>query len=64
MKRMTNRAAILVLERGSRMSRMKRKGPALSMRAASTNSPGIVRKNCRNRNVAVADAINGKVRPA
>ena len=39
-------------------------GPAPSMRAASTSSSGTVRKNWRNRNVAVADAISGTVRPA
>jgi hypothetical protein len=33
------------------------------MRAASTSSSGTVRKNCRNRKVAVADAISGTVRP-
>jgi len=42
----------------------KRIGPAPSMRAASTSSSGTVRKNCRNRKVAVADAISGTVRPA
>ncbi len=33
------------------------------MRAASASSSGIVRKNWRNRKVAVADAISGTVRP-
>ena len=44
-------------------SQKKRIGPAPSMRAASASSSGIVRKNCRNRNVAVAEAISGSVRP-
>ena len=39
-------------------------GPAPSMRAASTSSSGTVRKNWRNRKVAVAEAISGIVRPA
>ncbi|MOA52991.1 hypothetical protein D3C78_1763800 [compost metagenome] len=64
MNRITKRAAILVFDSGSRISRMKRNGPALSIRAASTISPGMVRKNCRNRNVAVAEAISGSVSPA
>jgi len=33
------------------------------MREASASSSGIVRKNCRKRNVAVAEAIRGSVRP-
>ena len=53
-----------VLDSGKRMSHKKRIGPAPSMRAASTSSSGTVRKNCRNKKVAVADAISGMVRPA
>ncbi|MNE47217.1 hypothetical protein D3C80_1416090 [compost metagenome] len=64
MNRITNSAAILVIDSGRRISFMKRNGPALSMRAASTISPGMVRKNCRNKKVAVAEAISGRVRPA
>ncbi|MNF10408.1 hypothetical protein D3C80_2113360 [compost metagenome] len=60
----TNRAAMLVLDKGSSTSRKKRTGPAPSMRAASISSSGTVRKNWRNRKVAVADAISGRVRPA
>ena len=61
---MTHSAAMDVLDRGTNTSQKKRMGPAPSMRAASTNSSGTVRKNCLNRNVAVADAISGTVRPA
>ena len=60
----TNSAAIDVRVTGSRMSMKKRMGPAPSMRAASTSSSGTVRKNCRNKKVAVAEAISGTVRPA
>ncbi|MNV84651.1 hypothetical protein D3C71_1785420 [compost metagenome] len=60
----TNRAAIDVRDSGTRMSLKNRMGPAPSTRAASTSSSGTVRKNCRNRNVAVADAISGTVSPA
>ena len=60
----TKSAAMLVLESGTRMSRKKRIGPAPSMRAASSSSSGTVRKNWRNRKVAVAEAISGIVRPA
>ncbi|MNL83162.1 hypothetical protein D3C87_2107310 [compost metagenome] len=64
MKRMTNSAAILVRDSGSRISRKNFIGPAPSTRAASINSSGTVRKNCRKRKVAVADAISGIDRPA
>ena len=37
---------------------------APSIFAASDNSSGRVRKNCLNKNVAVAEAIRGKVKPA
>ena len=60
----TNSAAIEVRDSGSRTSRKNRSGPAPSMRAASVSSSGTLRKNWRNRNVAVADAISGMVRPA
>ncbi len=59
----TNSAAMLVLESGSTTSQKKRIGPAPSMRAASASSSGTVRKNCRNRKVAVAEAIRGSVSP-
>src|SRR5262245_64538309 len=59
----TNSAAIEVRDNGSSTSRKKRSGPAPSMRAASASSSGTVRKNWRNRNVAVAEAIKGSVRP-
>ncbi len=61
---MTNSAAIEVDDSGSSTSLKNRIGPAPSIRAASTSSSGTVRKNWRNRNVAVADAISGTVRPA
>ena len=60
----TKSAAMLVLDRGSNTSQKKRMGPAPSMRAASTSSSGTVRKNWRNKKVAVAEAINGIVKPA
>ena len=60
----TNSAAIEVRVSGSSMSMKKRIGPAPSIRAASTSSSGTVKKNCRNKNVAVAEAISGTVRPA
>lgn len=55
---------MLVVDRGSSTSLKKRSGPAPSTRAASTSSSGTVRKNWRNRKVAVAEAISGTVRPA
>ncbi len=61
---MTNSAATLVIDSGTSTSLKKRIGPAPSMRAASTSSSGTVRKNCRNRKVAVAEAISGTVSPA
>ena len=64
MNRITNSAAMLVRDSGTTTSQKKRIGPAPSMRAASASSSGIVRKNWRNRNVAVADAISGSVSPA
>ena len=60
---MTNSAAMLVLESGNSTSLKNRIGPAPSMRAASASSSGTVRKNWRKRKVAVAEAINGSVRP-
>src|SRR5512141_713492 len=61
---MTKSAAIDVVDKGNSTSLKKRIGPAPSMRAASTSSSGTVRKNWRNRNVAVAEAMRGMVRPA
>ncbi len=63
MKRMTNSAAMLVRDSGIRMSQKNFIGPAPSIRAASVSSSGIVMKNCRNRKVAVAQAISGTTRP-
>ena len=60
---MTNGAAMLVFDKGSSTSRKKRIGPAPSMRAASASSSGTVRKNCRKRKVAVAEAMSGSVSP-
>ena len=59
----TNRAAIDVRLIGSRMSQKKRIGEAPSTRAASVSSSGTLRKNWRNRKVAVAEAISGMIRP-
>ena len=50
---------MLVDDSGTSTSQKKRIGPAPSMRDASASSSGTVRKNWRNRNVAVADAISG-----
>ncbi len=63
MNRITNSAAMLVRDSGSSVSLKKRNGPAPSIRDASSNSSGTVMKNCRNNNVAVADAISGNVNP-
>ena len=63
MKRITKSAAMLVFDSGSTTSQKNRIGPAPSMRAASASSSGMVRKNCRKRNVAVADAVSGRMRP-
>src|SRR5262249_35311186 len=64
MNKMTNSAAMFVRDRGARMDQKNRSAPAPSIRAASASSSGTVRKNCRNRNVAVADAISGMLSPA
>ena len=61
---MTNSAAMLVFDSGSNTSQKNRIGPAPSMRAASVSSSGTVKKNWRNKKVAVAEAINGTVNPA
>jgi hypothetical protein len=45
------------------MSTKKRIGPAPSTRAASASSSGTLRKNWRNRKVAVAEAMIGMTRP-
>src|ERR1700742_2966375 len=63
MKVITKSAARFVFESGSTTSQKKRNAPAPSIRAASINSSGSVMKNWRNRNVAVADAISGNVKP-
>ena len=55
---------MFVRERGRRIDPKNRSGPAPSIRAASRSSSGTVRKNWRKRNVAVAEAIRGMVRPA
>ncbi len=55
---------MLVRDSGSTVSQKKRSGPAPSICAASTISSGMVRKNCRNSSVAVAEAMSGIVRPA
>src|ERR1700712_233654 len=60
----TNSAAMFVFDSGNTTSHRKRNAPAPSMRAASMSSSGSVMKNWRNRNVAVADAISGSVKPA
>ena len=54
----------LLADKGARIDQKNRSAPAPSIRAASVSSSGTVRKNCRNRNVAVADAMSGIVRPA
>ena len=61
--KITNRAAMLVLLMGTNISIKKRIGLHPSILAASTISSGIVIKNCLNKKVAVADAINGKINP-
>ena len=47
----------------SRMSRKNLTGPTPSMRAASTNSSGTLRKNWWKKNRAVAEVINGMIKP-
>ena len=47
MKRITKSAAMLVIDKGITVSTIKRHGPAPSILAASTSSPGMVRKNWR-----------------
>src|SRR5262249_43821119 len=64
MNRITKSAAMFVLDKGARIDQKNRSAPAPSIRAASASSSGTVRKNCRKRNVAVADAMSGMVRPA
>ena len=63
MNRITNKAAMLVRDSGITVSIRNRHGPAPSILAASTSSSGIVRKNCRNNRVAVAEATKGRVNP-
>ena len=59
----TKIAAKFVLLIGIKISKKKRIGLHPSIRAASTISSGIVIKNCLNKKVAVAEAINGKINP-
>ena len=61
--RITNSAATLAADTGSRMSFRNRHGPAPSMRAASTSSSGTAMNTWRKSSVAVADAISGIVNP-
>ena len=61
--KITNRAAMFVLLIGTKISKKKRIGLQPSILAASTISSGMVIKNCLNKNVAVAEAINGKINP-
>src|SRR5258705_11607708 len=60
---MTNSAAMLAFDSGSRIVHRNRIGPAPSSCAASASESGIVRKNWRNRDVPVADARSGTVSP-
>ncbi len=48
---------------GNKISKKNRSGPPPSTRTASHNSSGTVIKNWRNRKVAVADAMSGKINP-
>ena len=45
------------------MDHRNRRGPAPSSCAASASSFGTVMKNCRSKNVAVADAMRGMISP-
>ena len=53
----------MVFESGRRIFLKKIMGEAPSILAASHNSSGMVRKNCRNKNVQVADATSGRISP-
>ena len=57
MNKITNSAAILVRDNGSKISQKNCIGVAPSIRALSNISSDTVRKTCRNINVAVAEAI-------
>ena len=63
MNKITKSAAILVRLIGRTISIKNLIGLALSTLAASASSSGIVIKNCRNKKVAVAEAISGKINP-
>ena len=62
--KITNKAAIFVLLIGTKISMKNFIGFAPSILAASTISFGMVIKNCLNKKVAVADAINRNINPA
>jgi hypothetical protein len=62
-KRMIAIATMFDRDSGSRISQKNCIGRAPSTRAASESSSGTVRKNCRNRKVAVAEAISGRIKP-
>ena len=55
---------MLVRDKGSSTSQKNRMGEAPSILAASVSSSGTVKKNCRNKKVAVAEAMSGMVKPA
>ena len=59
----SNSAAIVVIESGSSVSLKNLNGPAPSIFEASSNSSGMVMKNCRKSSVPVADAISGMASP-
>src|SRR2546425_8182327 len=63
MNRITNNAAPVVVDSGSKIFQKNRSGPAPSTLAASTSSSGTLRKNWRKISVAVADAMSGTVSP-
>ena len=55
---------MLVRDRGKSTSQKNRMGEAPSILDASASSSGTVKKNCLNKNVAVAEAMRGMVKPA
>ena len=59
---MTKNAAIFVLLIGSTISTKNFISLAPSPLAASASSSGMLIKNHRNKNVALAEAINGKIK--
>ena len=56
-------ATMFVRDSGRRTIQKNCIGRAPSTRAASQSSSGTVRKNWRNRKVAVAEAISGRISP-